>query len=169
MNKQYIFFWSCGKAEGPKRCLSQWFNAPFEVDGIVFPTAEHWMMYWKAVLFEDYTTADKILAAQDPQVVKSLGRQVANFNEYIWSQWRYPIVEEGNYYKFSQNKDICDWLCSTTEHLVEASPYDTIWGIGLGVGNPDCLDENTWKGLNLLGKAIMDVCARLIEERNNGK
>jgi len=66
---------------GEKLCLSQWYSARFEEDGHSFPTAEHYMMYRKAILFDDQNSAQKVLAAGNPGKAKSIGRKVMNFRE----------------------------------------------------------------------------------------
>lgn len=164
--KLYIFFWSAGWREGMKACLSQWYVSPFIAENITFPTCEHWMMYKKAMLFGDHVIAQRVLKTESPADVKKLGRRVKGFDEAKWCQHRFEIVVTGNYYKFSQNSLIGTWLISTTEHLVEASPYDKIWGIGMATDDCNIQDETKWKGLNLLGEALMVVRQRLIEENN---
>lgn len=123
-----------------------------------FTSAEQYMMYMKAVTFKDFDIADKILNETVPKKIKALGRKVKNFKNKKWNSVKFDIVKEGNIYKFSQNKDLKKALRDTGDKiLVEASPYDRIWGIGMGRSNPDVYDPSKWKGQNLLGKALMDV------------
>jgi len=158
---KYLFFWghrpnkdgSIGKG-----CLSQWWEQPFSKEALTFQTAEHWMMYKKACLFKDQAIAEKILVAKNPAVAKKLGRQVPNFKQDIWEKHRFSIVLEGNILKFSQNPPLAEFLIKTGERvLVEASPVDAIWGIQLAKDAPTIENPNTWKGLNLLGFALMEV------------
>lgn len=161
MGADFLFFWGHrpkNKNIVDKSCLSQWYVAPFVVDGKEFKTCEHWMMYQKAVLFKDIKKANSILKAETPKEAKRLGRRVKNFEEDIWDNNKYAIVVKGNAYKFNQNKKLKNFLVNTGHReLVEASPYDTIWGIGLKQDDPRARYKEQWKGANLLGKALVDV------------
>ncbi|HRW09019.1 MAG TPA: NADAR family protein [Caldilineaceae bacterium] len=165
---EYIFFWGHESTENSpngKWCLSQWFAAPFVIDGITYPTAEHFMMAEKARLFGDEATLAQILAAPHPGVAKALGRQVRDFDEAVWAEQRFDIVVRGNLTKFSQNEALQSYLLTTNEKiLVEASPTDTIWGIGLAEIDQRVHDPRQWRGSNLLGFALMQVRAELQEE-----
>ncbi|MDJ0568622.1 MAG: NADAR family protein [Pleurocapsa sp. MO_192.B19] len=158
---KYLCFWghqpnhdgSIGKS-----CFSQWYEALFQLDGVEYQTAEHYMMAEKARLFKDDDALAKILAASHPGEAKKLGRQVKGFKQEIWLEYRSPIVVQGNIGKFSQNEALKEFLLNTGERiLVEASPRDRIWGIGLGQNNPDAENPYKWQGLNLLGFALMEV------------
>jgi ribA/ribD-fused uncharacterized protein len=156
---EYLFFWGHqpGEAVG-KSCLSQWWPSPFEVDGLTFATAEHYMMWGKATLFGDERTAARILAAGDPKQAKDLGRQVGDFDHATWEAHRSRIVVEGNTHKFRQHDDLRAFLLGTGDRvLVEASPLDRVWGIGLREDDPRAQDPARWRGLNLLGFALGDV------------
>ena len=160
-NNDYVFFYG-----GP---FSQWYNCWFEIDKIKYNCAEQYMMASKARCFKDVETLAKILRSLSPETQKKLGRRVKNYNEEIWDKVRYYFVVKGNYAKFSQNKELKEALLSTENKiLVEASPYDCIWGIGLSLENPDKFDESKWRGTNLLGKALMEVREKIkIEELIN--
>lgn len=161
---KYLFFWGHTGKPGQlgKECLSQWYPAPFEIEGVRYPTAEHYMMYQKAALFGDDVSAKKMLSATTPGEVKTLGRGVSGFDEGRWVAARFDIVVIGNINKFSQNPDMGAFLSGTGERvLVEASPRDAIWGIGLGEGNEAAHDPARWPGLNLLGFALMVARSRL--------
>jgi ribA/ribD-fused uncharacterized protein len=125
-------------------------------DGIKFNCCEQWMMACKAGLFDDVETFKKIMKEPSPSKQKDLGREVENYNNDIWNEYKYEIVARGNEYKFEQNPDLKDLLCSFHPFTIfaEAASYDKIWGIGLGPDDPKALDINTWEGENLLGKAI---------------
>ena len=155
----FVFFWGHHKTKGiNKGCFSQWWPCSFAVDNITYNCAEQYMMAGKARLFNDTYTLQKILESKDPATCKYLGRQVKDFNPEIWEEHCSQIVFEGNYAKFSQNKDLKKELLSTgNKILVEASPYDRIWGIGMTVDNPDCSNPSKWKGTNLLGFILTDV------------
>ena len=116
------------------------------------------MMASKACLFNDEETLDHILKSSDPKEIKALGRQVKNFDKEAWDEAKYLIVLNGNYRKFTQNPALRDYLLSTgNRFLVEASPYDRIWGIGLAADDPRAMDSSQWQGENLLGFALMEV------------
>ncbi|HVK67299.1 MAG TPA: NADAR family protein [Polyangium sp.] len=157
----FLFFWghtpSKEGALGPF-ILSQWYPAPFVVRGQRYTAAEHFMMAEKARLFGDEATRAKILATEDPGKAKALGREVRDFDEARWREHRYGIVVEASLAKFGQNTALGDWLRGTgSKILVEASPKDAIWGIGLGASNQHATDPRAWRGLNLLGFALMDA------------
>lgn len=159
----YLFFWSQLDDYG---FLSQWCPSKFTVNRIVYPTAEHYMMYQKAILFKDEETAQKILKAKTPNQVQNLGRQVKNFDRDVWKDCRFPTVVKGNMEKFGQNSILRYCLLQTKEKvLVEASPVDRIWGIGMDEKNELSSNPNKWTGLNLLGFALMTV-RRQINEHN---
>jgi ribA/ribD-fused uncharacterized protein len=155
----YLFFWghqvpkdgSVGKS-----CFSQWYEAPFTIEGETYRTAEHFMMAGKARLFGDTDTCEKILAARTPGEAKKLGRQIRDFVEARWLDARFDLVTRGNIAKFSQNQTLGAFLLGTGQQvLVEASPVDAIWGIGLAATDAAAQDPRTWSGLNLLGYALM--------------
>ena len=158
---KYLHFWghqpnkdgSVGQS-----CFSQWYEAAFELDNTKYLTAEHYMMAEKARLFDDSEILSKILAASHPGEAKKLGRAIANFDEATWVKHRLPIVVRGNLGKFGQNEALKEFLMNTGERiLVEASPRDRIWGIGMGRNNPHAADPQQWRGQNLLGFALMEV------------
>ena len=158
---KYLFFWGHQpKKDGSigKSCFSQWYKASFQIDGVKYPTAEHYMMAEKARLFKDDDVLAKILTASHPGEAQKLGRQVKGFSQETWLEHRIPIVVRGNVGKFDQNEALKEFLLNTGERiLVEASPNDRIWGIGLGQNNPDAENPYKWRGLNLLGFALMEV------------
>ncbi|HEX3007233.1 MAG TPA: NADAR family protein, partial [Bacteroidales bacterium] len=166
---KYLFFWGHTPAKDQKVgpfCFSQWFSSPFIVDGVTYPTAEHWMMAGKARLFGDTEIASRILSSGNPGEVKKLGRQIRGFDEDTWVAHRFEIVVEGNYHKFSQSSDLKEYLLDTNDRvLVEASPVDNIWGIGIAKNSPVIEDPTQWLGLNLLGFALMEVRKRLKLEK----
>ncbi|WP_207435042.1 NADAR family protein [Sabulibacter ruber] len=158
---KYIFFWGQkGAINQPvgKHCFSQWYVAPFKVDGIEYKTTEHWMMAHKALLFEDVETYESIISCASPGEAKELGRMVKNFDQEVWEENRFEIVKEGNLHKFSQHPALKEYLLSTKSRiLVEASPVDFIWGIGLPKDYGQIENPYHWRGLNLLGFALMEV------------
>ncbi|MBZ5488168.1 NADAR family protein [Halomonas aquamarina] len=159
-NIKYLFFWGHQRkgAEVSKTCFSQWYTSAFETDGVTYLTAEHFMMAEKARLFNDSETHEKIIHASNPGKAKALGREIRSFDESVWIEHRFDIVVKANYLKFDQNHDLKTFLLNTGDRvLVEASPVDNIWGVGLAVDHPDIENPNRWSGLNLLGFALMEV------------
>ncbi|GHH61091.1 hypothetical protein GCM10017774_86500 [Lentzea cavernae] len=145
-----------------KGCLSQWWPCTFVVDGQPFASAEHYMMWRKALLFDDTSTASRVLAARTPAEAKALGRQVPGFSGDVWDASRFGIVVEANLAKFGQDPALRSYLLGTGSRvLVEASPQDRVWGIGLVASDPRAADPAQWLGLNLLGEALMEVRTRL--------
>ncbi len=157
---KYVFFWGHTEKKDlvTKACFSQWYESSFEVEGITYPTTEHWMMSKKAALFEDEDIYQKIINCQTPGEAKDLGRQVKGFKTAVWKKHRMEIVVNGNFHKFSQNEALGTFLKNTKKRvLVEASPLDSIWGIGMAEDHPDILNASAWKGANLLGFALMEA------------
>lgn len=115
-------------------------------------------MHQKAKYFNDFESARRIMVESGPKAQKALGRLVANFNADKWQEVCYDIVKKGNIAKFSQNPKLLKVLLSTKDiEIVEASPYDKIWGIGLSANDERAWNKDTWQGTNLLGKAVMDA------------
>lgn len=145
--------------------LSNWNYAPFEWFGLSFVNTEQFMMYCKAMVFDDEETAQKIMAATEPADHKALGRQVRNFDQAIWDEKCEYFVEMGALAKFRQNPEKAKVLIDTLgTELVEASPYDKIWGVGLSADNPRILDKTKWPGENRLGKVLERVRDTLVQE-----
>lgn len=149
---KYTFFWST------KSPFSNWHPCRIDMEEIEFNCAEQAMMYYKARLFEDEETADKVMKAETPRDQKVLGRGVKGFDQAVWGAHRERIVYDILFAKFTQNVELEKALLDTKDTiLVEASPYDRIWGIGLAEDDERALDETKWLGLNLLGKLLMRV------------
>ncbi len=155
---KYLHFWghTPNAAGVDKSCLSQWFPASFVVEGNRYRTAEHYMMAQKALLFNDSEIFERVLACEHPSEAKKLGRKVKNFESAVWDESCFNFVVEGNFAKFSQNAALKTFLLNTKERvLVEASPVDPIWGIGMDKMHPDVNDPQKWLGENRLGFALM--------------
>ena len=164
----YLFFWGHKVSKDnnvTKSCFSQWWKSSFVVEDVVYKTAEHWMMAKKAELFGDDEILKKILESLTPADAKKLGRKVKNFDPSVWDTNCSTIVSEGNYHKFSQNIKLKEFLLSSGSLvLVEASPVDKIWGIGMAENDEHVKNPRLWKGQNLLGFALMQVRDRLLYE-----
>jgi ribA/ribD-fused uncharacterized protein len=162
---KYVMFWghrsAANKSVG-KECFSQWWPAPFVVDSIRYGSAEHFMMAEKARLFGDAEMHTRILEASSPAAAKRMGREVRGFDEKTWVACRFDIVVRGSLEKFQQNRPLADYLIGTKDRvIVEASPVDRIWGIGLAADAPGADNPEQWRGLNLLGFALMEARRRL--------
>jgi ribA/ribD-fused uncharacterized protein len=163
---EYLLFYGHHQKKPNKidfSCFSQWFQASFEVDGVQYKTAEHYMMAHKAKLFGDHEAYHEIINSVDPKTAKQLGRTVQNFDSTVWDAHCFEIVVEGNFQKFSQNADLLHYILSTAPKvLVEASPSDRIWGIGLARTDKNALNPERWLGKNLLGFALVEARRRLM-------
>ncbi|HET9382321.1 MAG TPA: NADAR family protein [Streptomyces sp.] len=162
---RYLRFWGHRPRPdgriGPS-CLSQWWPSPFTVDGVAYGTAEHWMMAGKARLFGDAEAERRILAATHPAQAKKEGRLVRGFDEAAWERERFGLVVEGSVHKFAAHADLAAFLLGTGDRvLVEASPVDRVWGIGLAADDEAAGDPERWRGPNLLGFALMEARRRL--------
>ena len=138
--------------------LSQWYEAPIIIDDINYNCCEKFMMYQKAIYFQDYEIAKNILNTNDPKEHKKFGRMVKNFDEEKWNNICELIVYRANYVKFTQNLNLKEKLLKTGDKIiVECSPYDQIWGNGLDITNTLKTSPENWKGTNKLGKILMVV------------
>ncbi|MEU4083410.1 NADAR family protein [Streptomyces aureus] len=162
---KYLHFWGHRpRADGQvgASCLSQWWPSPFVVEGVAYATAEHWMMASKARLFRDAEAERQALAAASPAQAKKAGRLVRGFDEAVWERERFGIVVEGSVHKFAAHPDLRAFLLGTGGRvLVEASPMDRVWGIGLAATDQGAHDPRRWRGANLLGFALMEARERL--------
>jgi len=165
---KFTFFWGHKprrEGELDKSLFSQWYPAGFDFEGLHYRTAEHWMMAEKARLFGDHEIAEAILEADVPGKAKAFGRKVKNFDQKTWDDAAFAIVVAGNHHKFSADPDRADVLLRTGQTiLVEASPVDAIWGIGLSSDAEEAIYPDLWPGTNLLGFALMEVRDALRKE-----
>lgn len=158
--EDFVFFWGhVARVEKQmKACLSQWYPCSFLVDDVYYNCAEQFMMAEKARLFQDEYVLQKIMQAYDPMEQKKMGRRVQGYDDTRWKEHCFGAVVRGNVAKFSQNEKLRDFLLSTGDKiLVEASPKDKVWGIGLDESSPDAINPKRWPGTNLLGFALMEV------------
>ncbi|MBL7826737.1 MAG: NADAR family protein [Saprospiraceae bacterium] len=173
LEPKFLFFW--GHTPAPNETvgaflLSQWYPASFEVEGILYPTSEHFMMAHKALLFGDQVVFEQIIHSKTPGEAKDLGRMVSGFVEDVWVSTRYEIVKKANLEKFGQNEILKNYLVQTDQRiLVEASPVDRIWGIGLTKDDPNASNIHAWRGTNLLGFALMEVRDSFNRQTTTGK
>jgi ribA/ribD-fused uncharacterized protein len=161
VSETFTFFWS-----GP---FSQWHHSPFTLDGCLYTTAEQYMMAEKARLFSDQTTLTLIMEASHPRDQKALGRKVQNFDQQVWDREARKIVYRGNRAKFTTHRDLLQMLLDTEgTTLAEASPIDTIWGIGLAADAEDARDRSKWLGQNWLGETLQKLRDDLLAESRAG-
>jgi ribA/ribD-fused uncharacterized protein len=155
--EDFILFWG--------GTYSQWIPSEFEIDGEWYNTAEQYMMAKKALLFKDFDAHSEIMLEKQPALQKAIGKTVKGFDKVTWETYCRKYVYDANYAKFTQNPKMYDELMrSGTKEIVEASPEDKIWGIGLHSTNPLAWDKATWQGTNWLGEAIMQVRETLRKE-----
>lgn len=146
----HIYFW--------RGIFSNWYPCQFTIDNILFYNTEQAFMYRKAILFDDKETAEKIIAEKDPHLVKKFGREIKDYNDDVWSLARRDAMFKVNLEKFKQNPGLAIQLLDTGDKvLVEASPYDKVWGVGLAEDDDRILDESNWQGTNLLGNVLENV------------
>jgi len=163
-----VFFWKPTRWHGGPECLGQWHMSSFFVEDERYCCAEQYLMAEKARVFGDERVRRQVLASADPTQMKQFGRQVAGFDQAVWDAVKYSIVLNGNYAKFTQNAELRDYLVSTMgTFLVEASPQDRIWGIGLAESDLRARDPRRWRGQNLLGCALMEVRDEIVRVWGN--
>lgn len=147
--------------------LSNWYPSVFKDEaGIKYTSMEQYMMYQKAILFNDDDIAKKIMKTDNVGKIKALGRKVTGFEESIWSSNKYNIVCKGVFLKFTQNNELKDKLLLYDKDCIfaECAVQDRVWGIGLSMKDPDRLNMSRWRGQNLLGKAITQVRDDIIKK-----
>lgn len=150
MTEGLTLFWG-----GP---FSQWHPSDFVMFKQKFNCAEQFMMAYKALKFRDFGAYKAIMKSDNPRKQKAIGRKVKNFNVDEWAKIARDIVRQGSIAKYTQNLDLCKELVNTyPTTLVEASPYDKIWGIGLSEYSPEALDRSKWQGKNWLGQVLTEV------------
>tara|TARA_B100001105_G_C22311372_1_gene408266 strand:- start:261 stop:797 length:537 start_codon:yes stop_codon:yes gene_type:complete len=170
VTKEFVFFW------GAEDFLSQWHPSSFNYEGLTFKTAEHWMMFQKAVLFDvpfdtaadirnyleqpkqSLHIANKIIRAETPKKAKALGKQVEKFNKPVWGKIVKPVLYRGNHLKLNQNPELMEqFLDFKGKRFVEASPYDKIYGIGMNALHPHATQPEKWQGQNILGDCFTQL------------
>lgn len=153
-----VLFW--GKSE----IYSNFYYKPFVVNGIVYRCVEQFMMAMKARLFGDTKAEADIMKETEPYKMQQIGRTVQGYTDEAWFAARDEIVFQACLAKFQQNVHLGETLLATDEReMVEASPKDRIWGIGLGENDARALDKSKWLGENRLGRVLMHVRAYLRE------
>lgn len=156
---EHILFWH---EDAPWGFLSNWYDAPFTLEGIRYRHVEQYMMAKKALLFGDLESYERVMETVLPAECKALGRLMKGFNGALWDTCKVEIVANANRAKFTQHPDLAAQLLATGEAvLAEANPVDPIWGIALAPDDPAAADEANWRGENLLGHILMDLRGEL--------
>ena len=159
---KFIFFY--------KENLSQWNMSAIKdpKTGLTFNCNEQYMMWHKAMLFEDQESADKIMKEAHPRDQQARGREVKNYKQELWDRWKFEIVFNATWLKFTQHPALLKQLLEYPRGrvFVEASPVDKVWGIKMGENDPGVDDPANWKGENLLGLAITDTLNGIIQALN---
>jgi ribA/ribD-fused uncharacterized protein len=151
---KFVFFWG--------GTFSQWCPSTFEIGGFQYNCCEQYMMAQKALFFDDFEIYNKIMETSHPAQQKALGRKVKGFDKEKWESVCREIVYDANFAKFTQNPKMMAELIETGDReIVEASPEDKIWGIGLHENDARVHDKSQWQGTNWLGEAIMQVREKL--------
>lgn len=154
--KKYTFFWS--------GIYSQWYKASFTIQGTTYNCAEQYMMHQKAILFGDYHAAKLIMETKNPREQKAIGRTVKGFIASVWNARAKFIVKRGNHAKFTQNPELLEALLATAPTiLVEASPRDSIWGIGIDEEKARKTPPEKWPGTNWLGEVLTELREELVQ------
>lgn len=140
---------------GNNDICSNFYLCPLEYKGHKFHSSEQLFMYLKALAFEDLDIAEKILNCKTPREAKALGRKIRNYDDRVWNMLRDAYMYKTVQVKFLQCEEFREFVLSNSDKtFVEASPYDSIWGIKLSEDDPRALDPSQWKGENRLGKCI---------------
>lgn len=141
----------------PNGYLSNWYPSEFVISGRKFNCVEQYMMWKKAELFGDLETAERILKESNPAKIKKLGREVKGYVDSKWAAVRYDIVRDALLAKFEQNEELKSQMLSSSGIFAECAVNDHVWGIGIGMNDPDRIDRCKWNGMNLLGLALEEV------------
>jgi hypothetical protein len=135
------------------------------VEGITFNCAEQLYQYKKCAYFDDKSTAEVILASNEPSKQKYLAKNIHQFDEEKWSKVASEAMHGVLLHKYRQNPDLRNFLLATgNKTIFEASPHDKLWGSGLSLSNKYCLDQDKHPGDNLLGQLLMSVRDQLALE-----
>lgn len=141
--------------------LSNFHPSPFWYRGRQFRWVEEFFFHTKAELSDDQEAIQRLIDAESPVQCKHIGRSIKS-DKVVWSREEVPTMERALTEKFTQNKDLKDFLLNTGDLLLaEASPSDKFWGTGIGLGSEDTNNPQKWKGKNKLGELLMALRSRL--------
>ena len=137
--------------------LSPWsnfHNNPFEINGHVFNTAEHWIQHTKALFFDDKGTAESILESKTPLEAKRLGYSVQCFDSKLWKDHGYNICLPSIRAKYVQNPMLMSMLKTTTPKLLVECSTDKLWGTGVSIRESDPLNKDKWHNTGWLSSML---------------
>lgn len=149
----------------PNGFLSNWYLSKFVLEDLTFMCVEQYLMWKKAMIFDDAEKALKIMQSSDPADIKALGRNVTGFVESKWAAVRYDVAHNAIYAKFTQNEDLKFLLLNTDGEFAECAANDLVWGIGLGMNDVNRFNSSMWRGQNLLGFALQEVYCELLQNK----
>ena len=146
------------KPEEPYGFLSNWWVAPFVLDGMRFSSVEQYIMYKKCAWFGDKDAAQAVLATDDPAKQQAIARKAKGYHDAVWKGVRQAVAMRGLAEKFVQNPDLLKQLQATgNSYLVECAKSDRIWACGISLYDDARFDIENWRGTNILGFALMEV------------
>lgn len=158
---RFVFFGECHSEftdSVGKECFSRWYSLAFEIEGKSFFCIEQYMMAEKACFFDDEECERRIMNNNDIEDITLLGQQIKIFDGFLWDNYKKDVIRQGNVAKFADNKELFEFLISTDDAiLVEATPYDVVWGIGMREGDQGIDNPHNWKGENILGFTLMKI------------
>lgn len=140
--------------------LSNWAKSKITINGTSYCCVEQWIMANKALACRNERVREEIMATSNPRQQKALGRSLDKKTvARCWRVGQKWITQlQGVRAKFQQNPSLAVKLLRTGQKpIAEASPSDLIYGIGLAPSDPLAQDVANWKGMNLLGKALMQI------------
>ena len=157
-----MFFFSGNPALNETQYLSALYEAPIQVEGITFPTVEHYFQWSKAKQFGDADAQAKILKTPSAKSVKAYGKKVKNFDQEVWTEASERVMRTGLKAKFMQHPELLKKLRETgTRPLAEADPRRKFWGIGTSADTSKANDPTKWPGKNVMGKLLDEIRTEL--------
>lgn len=153
-----VLFHGADESKGEYRNFSNMSQHPIDVDGVRYPTVEHYFQAMKAKEFEDTEMLDKIVKAKTPKAVKAMGKKVKNFVKEVWDAKRDEIMRTGVRSKFIQHPELRKQLLETGDRQIgEADARNLYWGIGTAVTSEKSKHPDKWRGQNKMGKLLMEL------------
>lgn len=164
ITKEHVFFWGEEPFTNFTPCPELTYL------GLKWRSTEQLFMWLKAVEFKDFKTAQLIRGVQTPKEAKKLGRQVKNFDAEHWSEVSYKYMKQIVDIKFRSNPEFLKELLNPVfagKLFVEASPYDSIWGIGFREEDANFYKNRPYWGKNRLGQILTDLREQYLKEFSN--
>ncbi len=159
-----VFFFTGNPALNEFKEFSSLYEAPMQIDGMTFPTVEHYMQWSKAKLFGDNEAQTKIMKTPSPKSVKTYGKKIKNFDEERWNEQKDAIMRVAIKSKLMQHPDILKKLRGTgTRPIGEADPRSKYWGIGTSSDTSKAKDPSRWPGKNKVGLLLQELRKELSE------